>query len=1315
MLLDHGADPTERVRDSSGVTDPLQFAAKIKCEVKVLELLIEHGAHVAHLQSLDLSNQKLEALPRWLLQLPDLKKLTLAGNPLSTVPMSLRSERVAVLLDYLRDIEMTGKVPWVKSKVMVLGKEGVGKTHMLRRLKSASYDRNESTNGLDINEFQLGGKELTWFDFGGQEVFYPTHQFFLTALCVYLIVFRLDAADSEERVQHWLRTVEQFARDPKRPVKIIVVGTHSDALDSPEAQDEVWKRLRPTLNGCDQVVATVGVSCTTGAGFKELQAALLRAIEMGGFSSESVPLTYQQVWEWIVTNRATKPKMDLASFQAEFGSLTELQVNGALRFLADAGLCFYSKHLGLVVTDLQWLATLFREVVSFYSGVKDGVVTLPGLRHNAWKESSAAEIRQHMALLERFQMAFARLEEDSWVVPSMLKEEPAAAQPRGAAQAICRYEHTYELEVVPSGGIGRLMAQLQGNPAVRVMEMWRHGMFVETVADDGQVGSVVLERGYLTQLRVQCFVLRTGVQTLNLIQLLTDECGVMLGALFERAREKPFREFISCPHCLNKPGTLDVVRLSKEQCTRLVVASNQSTFLCGEDVVPVSELRVDVALGNMELLDESVVCVEAEPFAAGGFGIVSRALMGGTVVVVKELNAEKAQRWVQQRDEGRPPLNEVSDAAAALNWEVFREFRNEAAMMSRLRHANIVALHGLMLKPLRLVMEYCAAGDLLLVLERQQVWGGPVNVDDAAAVIPALCWKIICDVARGMAFLHAQQPPIAHRDLRSPNVFLVSLDANAPCCAKVADFGLSVAVTARQTVVLPSWQWMAPEAQQGANYTHLCDLYSFAIVANEVLTQRQPFHECPETYLQLITKVLSEGLRPRIPAFVPTWMRELLQELWSHEAGRRPSFADALYRLENAGARRDVVPAVVRSVQRALVPRVVFENQDWLPLCMTANASEMWMGCRNGDVRVYSTKSAEQLRLERHGDSDVVCILRPSSSIVFSGCSDGMVRAWGSEAGGNKASLSRASLKKAKHSGESADSTVDPNSGASSPRSVGSANMSPDRSPRSDFDFDSARLSIRSHMGRKMSIDVEGDRSKKGAKAVLPVDTEVDTSIQTKPRGGSWFSLSRISSARLSSPALPVEWTGDRSLTPKAERKSFRKSAPFPLEAPEDESRISSARPSSPALPVEWTGDRTATPKAERKSLRRLPPFPLELLEDEALSPTSKAGIYSSPEDENGVVRPLTRAERRPRHRSGHSSPPEDETAVDEVMLRAIEEEPPPKSRSGGLFSTLRQRARDARQALPDSSPDLPESTSSQSSKLERRVRLPAKQRVSLM
>jgi serine/threonine protein kinase len=36
----------------------------------------------------------------------------------------------------------------------------------------------------------------------------------------------------------------------------------------------------------------------------------------------------------------------------------------------------------------------------------------------------------------------------------------------------------------------------------------------------------------------------------------------------------------------------------------------------------------------------------------------------------------------------------------------------------------------------------------------------------------ALRWRIALDVAKGMNYLHSFQPPIVHRDLRSPNVFV---------------------------------------------------------------------------------------------------------------------------------------------------------------------------------------------------------------------------------------------------------------------------------------------------------------------------------------------------------------------------------------------------------------------------------------------------------------------------------------------------------------------------------------------------------------
>ena len=58
------------------------------------------------------------------------------------------------------------------------------------------YETNISTDGIDIGSWNSGkGKnqiKFSTFDFGGQEIFYPTHQFFLTSRCVYIVAFRVD-------------------------------------------------------------------------------------------------------------------------------------------------------------------------------------------------------------------------------------------------------------------------------------------------------------------------------------------------------------------------------------------------------------------------------------------------------------------------------------------------------------------------------------------------------------------------------------------------------------------------------------------------------------------------------------------------------------------------------------------------------------------------------------------------------------------------------------------------------------------------------------------------------------------------------------------------------------------------------------------------------------------------------------------------------------------------------------------------------------------------------------------------------------------
>jgi hypothetical protein len=266
-------------------------------------------------------------------------------------------------------------------------------------------------------------------------------------------------------------------------------------------------------------------------------------------------------------------------------------------------------------------------------------------------------------------------------------------------------------------------------------------------------------------------------------------------------------------------------------------------------------------------------------------------------------------------------------AIKKLKLDDYDEFEHEVEILSRLRHPNIVLFMGVCFQNeyKLIVTEYMPnmSIDHLLYKKNAAILSQNIELDDRVrhrAMTFEKKLDILCDVIKGMIYLHSHDPPIVHRDIKTSNILL---DANLN--AKVCDFGQSrlvaggaASIRAAMTSNIGTTQYMAPEVILDLPYNEACDIYSFGIVMYEIFYERPPFQEENNSddsdqstnvssfgsMITLSIDVAQKGRRPTIPVYSANDARaytqmevrylDVMRQCWQHDAGNRPSFEEVL-------------------------------------------------------------------------------------------------------------------------------------------------------------------------------------------------------------------------------------------------------------------------------------------------------------------------------------------------------------------------------------------------------------------------------------
>jgi len=212
--------------------------------------------------------------------------------------------------------------------------------------------------------------------------------------------------------------------------------------------------------------------------------------------------------------------------------------------------------------------------------------------------------------------------------------------------------------------------------------------------------------------------------------------------------------------------------------------------------------------------------------------------------------------------------------------------REEVRIMSKIYHPNVV-----------LFMGACTLDDnLMIVTEKLPTDLETLIIDERKQLSLYQRMKMSKDAALGMNWLHSSNPIFIHRDLKLSNLLV---DNNYKVL--VCDFGLAQ-MKPKDVANLGydphgSPLYMAPEVFVG-DYNEKCDIYSFAIVLWEILTQSQAFEDIEDDLPAFIHAVCDNNFRPEIPRDCPSRIAKLLEDCWQKEPSARPSFSSIITRLD---------------------------------------------------------------------------------------------------------------------------------------------------------------------------------------------------------------------------------------------------------------------------------------------------------------------------------------------------------------------------------------------------------------------------------
>jgi Leucine-rich repeat (LRR) protein len=527
----------------------LQQLKSLRLDCNPFNSIPEVIFNLTMLEELGLWECEISEIPADILRLDKLKILEIDESQIGTPPPEVASKGLDAIRDYWRQRADSGVDYLYEAKVIILGEAGAGKTSLARKIENPQYKlqaQEKSTEGIDvirhhftsrINTKQQGNKKLlehqfraNIWDFGGQEIYHATHQFFLTRRSVYVLV--CDDRKEDTDFSYWLHVVEMLS--DASPL-LIVQNEKQD-----RKRDINLGGLRARFSNLKQALAT---NLETNRGLDQVIQAIRNELESLEHVGVGLPATWKRVRETL-----EKEEHDFISLQDYLEICQQhgftrhedkLQLSG---YLHDLGICLHFQNDPLlkntVVLNPAWgTDAVYRVLDDAEVIAAHGYFTRTQLSR-IWSEAKYTGMQDELLrLMMKFQLCYALESGQSFIAPQLLTSNQPSYPWNSVGGLVVRYEYDF----LPKGIVTRFIVALHHLIAGDAL-VWKTGVVLER---DGSRAEIIEE---MSQRRIRVRV--SGPATDGLLAIVDDQLE-RLHASFPLLKVE---RYLPCPcfECVNK-------------------------------------------------------------------------------------------------------------------------------------------------------------------------------------------------------------------------------------------------------------------------------------------------------------------------------------------------------------------------------------------------------------------------------------------------------------------------------------------------------------------------------------------------------------------------------------------------------------------------------------------------------------------------------------------------------------------------------------------------------------------------------------------